>query len=85
MFSHLDPPNIPTGLPDVFKNVIHDYLQLYKILPWINTSKLDWDYLSVNSATIDLLKSNPKKLIGFTYLKILVFFKLQYRKIRDEL
>ena len=40
---------------------------VYKLLDWIDKSKLKWNYLSKNHNAIELLKANPDK-INWDYL-----------------
>ena len=41
----------------------------YKLKDWIDLEKINWSYLSLNSAAIDLLKTHPEK-IYWTYLSL---------------
>ncbi len=44
-------------------------MSLYKLLDWIDISKIDWDYLSYNKNAIHLLERNFDK-ISWSHLSL---------------
>ena len=50
--------------PDVLKYIILEYAAEYQLLPWIDESKIHWDWLSRNPSIFERVsKSDIRKLL----------------------
>ena len=54
---------------------------IYKLLDWIDESKLDWHILSSNENAMELLKANPEKIDWSCFSINPNIFKLDYKQI----
>ena len=63
--------------PNVINYIIAEYSAEYVLLDWIPENKIDWDWLSVNSAAIHLLEKHKDKIDWISLSQNPAIFKLQ--------